>query len=54
VNEDRKRYGSESKDPLFYNNFGICAQALVVSHKEGMARVRASFTVFDKENGVGR
>lgn len=51
---DRSKYGSEAKDPLFYNNFGICAQALVSAQKEGLARVRASFTVYEKLNGPSR
>jgi hypothetical protein len=39
---------------LFYNNFGICSQAIVVSQKEGLARVKASFTVYEKLNGASR
>ena len=51
---ERSKYEIEAKDPLFYNNFGICAQAIVVSQKEGLARVKASFTVYEKLNGASR
>lgn len=54
VETDRKKFENESKDPMFYNNFGICAQTVVISQKEGLARVKASFTVYEKLNGPSR
>jgi len=54
ITEDRKQYTIEAKDPLFFNNFGICSQALVSSHAEGLSRIKASFTVFEKPNGPSR
>jgi len=54
VSSERTGFASDGKDPLFYNNFGICAQTIVASHKEGLARVKASFTVFEKINGPSR
>ena len=54
ITDERNQFGDESEDPLFYNNFGICSQTLVVSHQEGLARIKASFTVFEKLNGPSR
>ena len=34
-----------------HNNFGICAQRVVHGETEGLARLRASFIVYDYLNG---
>ena len=39
---------------LFHNNFGICAQHLVLGQFEGFDRLKASYTVHDYISGPGR
>ena len=39
---------------LFHNNFGICAQHLVLGQHEGFDRLRASFIIHDTVGGPGR
>lgn len=49
--EDQPRL---SKELMTYNNFGICAQQTVQGKNEGLARVKAAFTVYDYINGPGK
>ena len=37
-----------------HNNFGICAQQEVKGETEGLARLKASFVVYDYQNGPSR
>jgi len=54
VHDERLQYAHDTVDPLFYNNFGICSQVMVHSHLEGLARISASTTVYERHNGPSR
>lgn len=42
-----KEFAYGKNDTLFANNFGICAQASVISGNEGLGRVRAVYTGYE-------
>ena len=37
-----------------HNNFGICAQQEIQGENEGLARLKASFVIYEYANGPGR
>ena len=39
---------------MTYHNFGICAQQEIQGERKGLARLRASYTIYDYPNGPGR
>ena len=43
-----------SKLLMRHNNFGICAQQEVQGENEGLARLKASFVIYEYTNGPGR
>ena len=43
-----------SESLMLHNNFGICAQTEIQGKSEGLARLNASFVIYDYLNGPGR
>ena len=39
---------------MTHNNFGICAQQEIQGENEGLARLKASFIIYEYANGPGR